>query len=409
MPAPMAALVVVGEKKMPDCSLDVAKTCLSTFIKRSIVDKSNSVDEVMEAWNGRLLGPWELASKILVHWEAVRTYARTHSSLTVLSEVERPFGRTLGRILSFRDSRETEHILHVIVGIPLEIVTQMRALYATASPAGTASSRKRGRGEASMPSIRAEDPCASDAGASLGCVARCGSCAQGCGCTEWDKTNHTKVDDVKTCYICYAQLCAEKATPKFVEHISNGKPIALSTVATGRLATKEARGLCDSAMAAMRTLSKRRSDKLQYAVMGGRAQFPRPRAAMWRNWSPHEKKKYYEWALKNLPNPPAASTERPNMEVYSTYVEASHKLASLREDTERRGLCIFFGDDGVEQRTPVDSVGGESLHAGMDADKQRMHNDLPPPGTAQSLMHLTPARSSTMLYRFHLVPAGRLV
>jgi hypothetical protein len=121
---------------------------------------------------------------------------------------------------------------------------------------------------------------------------------------------------------------------------------------------------------------------------------------MWRNWSPHEKKKYYEWALKNLPNPPASSTERPNMEVYSTYVEASHELASLREDTERRGLCIFFGDDGVEQRTPVDSVGGESLHAGMDADKQRMHNDLPPPGTAQSLMHLTPARSSTTLYRF---------
>lgn len=176
MPAPMAAHVVGDEKKMPDCSADVAKACLSTFIKRAIVEKSDSVDEVMGAWNGRLLGPYELASKILARWEAVRTYAMTHDSLTVLSEVERPVGRTLGKILSLKDSRESEEILHRIVGIPLEIVTQMRALYATPSPAGTTSSRKRTRGEPSMPSIRAEDPCASDAGASLGCVARCGSC-----------------------------------------------------------------------------------------------------------------------------------------------------------------------------------------------------------------------------------------
>ena len=270
MPAPMAAHVVVrvDEKKMPDCSADVAKACLSTFIKRAIVDKSDSVDEVMEAWNGRLLGPLELASKILARWEAVRTYARTHDTLTVLSEVERPLGRILGKILSLKDSRESEEILHRIVGIPLEIVTQMRALYATPSPAGTASSRKRTRAEPSMPSIRAEDPCASDPGASLGCVARCGSCEPGCGCTEWDKTNRTELDGHVRCYFCYQQLCAQKnATPTQVQHFAGGKPIAISTVATGRLATREARGLCDTAMAAMRTLVKRRSNELHYAKL----------------------------------------------------------------------------------------------------------------------------------------------
>ena len=276
MPAPMAAPAVVDLKKMPDCSPDVAKTCLSTFIKRAIVDKSDSVDEVMEAWNGRLLGPWGLASKILARWEAVRAYARTHDTLTVLSEVERPLGRILGKILSLKDSRESEEILHRIVGIPLEIVTQMRALYATPSPAGTASSRKRTRAEPSMPSIRAEDPCASDAGASLGCVARCGSCEPGCGCTEWDETNHTKVDDSKACYVCYERLCAKQATPTSVEHILDGKTIVISTVATGSLATDEARGLCDTMMAGMRQLAQRRTHAQQHEVQGGRFQLRRP-------------------------------------------------------------------------------------------------------------------------------------
>ena len=381
-----------------------AQACLSSYILRTIVQKAESVDVVLRDWSSRLVPLSTMVNMILDKWDAVRAHAATHPSLRPLSLVARPKGTTLGSVLSLEDRSASEYILHDIVCIPLEVVRQMRALHAMPSTAstrvheaGAASSRKRGRGEPSMRAEVCSVAAVSGGGAGPLCVARCGSCAQGCGCTEWDETNHTKVDDSKACYVCYERLCAKQATPTSVEHILDGKTIVISTVATGSLATDEARGLCDTMMAGMRQLAQRRTHAQQHEVQGGRFQLRRPPPRVYRNWNPKQKKRYFNGLYKHLSD--AHAGERDNLAVYNDFVERSHRFASLREQTVRRGLRTFFGDE-IRDDTPVDAVGSEGLLAFRDAREQGVHGDLPPDGTVQTVTHLNDANESTTLMRF---------
>jgi hypothetical protein len=66
----------------------------------------------------------------------------------------------------------------------------------------------------------------------------------------------------------------------------------------------------------------------------------------------------------------------------------------------RDGLRTFFGDDICEERTTVESVGGENLLALKNAREQGVHGDLPPAGTAQAVTHLNDAQHTTTLLRF---------
>jgi len=377
-------------KKVP-CDRHGAIAAIHQFI-RTMATTAEGGAAVLDEWKEK---PWDVASKILDKWEAVRVEAAKHASLLRCSTDTRPTGMTLKPLLALEDGTLVERILHEIVGIPVDIVRHMRALHAKKVQVQSAAAKARRR---TVSKTECGVGAAAAAISSLRCVARCASCEPGCGCKEWDKTNHSKVDGGIVCYACYLQLCAQQAEPTSVEHIADGEPIVISTVATGLLDTDDARSLCDDMMAAMRRLAHRRAYRTQHGVQGDRFQLRRPRASMYRKWSPAEKKKYFSSNYKHLL--PAPAGESDTVDVYNEFVEASHAFAFLREGTLRNGLRTLFGDDICETNTPVDSVGGENLLAFKDAREQAVHGDLPPAGTAQAVTHLTDAQHTTTLLRF---------
>ena len=284
--------IEVPSKKVP-CDRHGAIAAINQFI-RTMATTAEGGAAVLDEWKEK---PWEVASKILDKWEAVRVEAAKHASLLRCSTDTRPTGMTLKPLLALEDGTLVERILHEIVGIPVDIVRHMRALHAKKVQVQAAGAKARRQ---TVSKTECGVGAAAAAISSLLCVAQCASCAPGCDCKEWDKTNHSKVDGGIVCYACYLRLCAQQATPTSVEHIADGKPIAISGVATGLLDTDDARSLCDDMMAAMRRLAHRRAYRTQHGVQGDRFQLRRPRACMYRKWSPTEKKKYFSSNYKHL-------------------------------------------------------------------------------------------------------------
>ena len=165
----------VPSKKGP-CDRHAAIAAINQFI-RTMATTAEGRAAVLDEWKEK---PWDVASKILDKWEAVRVEAAKHASLLRCCTDTRPTGRSLIPLLALRleDGILVERILHEIVGIPVDIVRHMRALYAKKVQVQAAGAKARRQTVSKTEcGVRA----AAAAITSLLCVARCASCAPGCG------------------------------------------------------------------------------------------------------------------------------------------------------------------------------------------------------------------------------------